>query len=289
MQNRLNIIAGVRFEQTDDVGTGPFTPNSGSTLAIVQSTWVERGFKVDESYDGYYPSVHVNFNITNDLVIRAAYASTLGRPDFGNILPLVRVNPDPTASDDGAGALPAETIRYNNTALQPYEADNWDLSLEYYFRNGGLLSFGVFRKDIDNFFETSATVATLEDVLALGLDDDYVGFDLLTTINSAESARITGMEVNFRQPLDFIPGIGKNLLFFANATKLDLDGSAAADFSGFIEESVNSGIMFTFKPVVLRLNMNYRGRQIQSPADGRPVRADQWVLRVLRRPRSRST
>jgi TonB-dependent receptor len=268
LQNRLSVITGVRFEKTSDEGDGPLTPNSGSTLAIVQSTWRERGYKVDDSYDGYYPSLHVNFNITDNLILRAAYASTIGRPDFGNILPLVRVNPDTTAADDGAGSLAAQTISYNNTALKPYTADNYDLALEYYFRNGGLFSVGVFRKDIDNFFESSATIATTEDVARLGLDPAFVGFDLLTDVNSTSSARITGGEVNFRQPLKFIPGVGQYLTFFANATKLDLDGSASADFSGFIEESFNSGITFSRKPLTLRLNMNYRGRQINSSQTG---------------------
>jgi TonB-dependent receptor len=268
LKNKLGIIGGVRFERTADKGTGPLTPNSGSTLAIVQSTWRERGYKVDDSYDGYYPSVHVTYNLTDDLVLRAAYAATLGRPDFGNILPLVRVNADPTAADDGGGSLPGRTIAYNNTQLKPYEADNWDLSLEYYFRNGGLLSFGAFRKDIDGFFENVSRTATAADVDALGLDPAFVGFDIQTKRNSASSARISGVEINFRQPLKFIPGIGQYLTFFANATKLDLDGSASADFSGFIEESLNSGITFTRKPLALRVNMNYRGRQINSQQTG---------------------
>jgi iron complex outermembrane receptor protein len=268
LQNRLSVITGVRFEKTSDKGTGPLTPNSGATLATVQSTWRERGFKVDESYDGYYPSLHVNYNLTDNLIARVAYARTLGRPDFGTILPLVRVNIDTTATDDGAGSLPPRTISYNNTELKPYEADNWDLSLEYYFRNGGLLSFGAFRKDIENFFENATSIATAADVEALGLDPGTAGFDLMTRRNSTSSARVSGMEINFRQPLTFIPSIGRYLLFFANATKLDLDGSASADFTGFIEESLNSGITFTRKPIVIRVNMNYRGRQINLQQTG---------------------
>ena len=49
---------------------------------------------------------------------------------------------------------------------------------------------------------------------------------------------------------------------------LDLDGSAEADFSGFIEESANVGLTYTHKPVTLRLNVNYRGRQINSQQTG---------------------
>lgn len=267
LQNRLNITTGVRFERTEDDGRGSFTPTVGRTLAEVQATWVERGLAVNESYDGFYPSLHVSYNITDNLIARAAYASTMGRPDFANVLPLVRVNPDATEGDDGDGVLPARSIEYNNTALKPWEADNFDLSLEYYFKNGGLISVGAFRKDIEGFFGSITRSATLEDLDRLGLDPSYVGFDITTTINADDSSRISGVEMNFRQPLDFIPGIGQHLDFFFNATKINLAGSQA-DFNGFIEETANTGITFRRKPLTLRLNANYRGRQIRAAQTG---------------------
>ncbi len=270
LQNKLNVIGGVRFEKTKDDGRGPATPTIGATLADVQANWRERGLNVDKSYNGYYPSLHLNYSITPDLIARAAYARTLGRPDFGNILPLVRANLTTTQANDGVDDLPARLIRYNNTELKPYTANNFDLSLEYYFSNGGVASVGAFRKDIKDFFEVASRPATLADFESFGLDPALYASDVMveTRRNSTRQARITGMEFNFRQPLTFLGGIGKDFMFFANATKLDLDGSAEADFSGFIEESANVGLTYTHKPVTLRLNVNYRGRQINSQQTG---------------------
>ncbi len=272
LNNRLSVVGGVRFEKTEDDGLGALSPNSGSTLAIVNSTWRERGFKVNESYDGYYPSIHVTFNITDNLIARAAYAKTLGRPDFGNILPLVRANLGTTEADDGAGTLPAGRITYNNTELKPYQADNFDISLEHYLSNGGVISVGAFKKDIDGFFEDVIRSATLQDFEAFGFDPALynASYSVATKRNSARSSRITGVEFNYRQPLTFIPGIGKYLELFANATKIDLDGSAEADFSGFIEQSANVGLSYKRNPLTLRANVNYRGRQIQSLQAGGP-------------------
>ncbi|PTX92725.1 TonB-dependent receptor [Opitutus sp. ER46] len=272
LNNRLTLVGGVRFEKTEDRGNGPLTPTPGLTLADVRANWRERGLHVDESYDGYYPSLHATYEITPDLLVRAAYAATLGRPDFGNILPLVRANLTSTQANDGVGDLDPGLIRYNNTELKPYEADNYDVSLEYYFRNGGLASVGLFRKDIDGFFETRQRAATLADFTALGLDPSLmepgVNYVVASTFNSASMARITGVELNFRLPLTFIPRFGEYLTFFANATKLDLDGSAQADFRGFIEESANAGITYSRNPLTLRINANFRGRQINSPQGG---------------------
>jgi TonB-dependent receptor len=268
LQNRLGITTGVRFERTSDKGHGPLTPTSGLSLADVQANWQERGLPVTDSYDGFYPSLHVNYNVTNNLVFRVAYASTIGRPDFGNILPLVRVNPDSTQENDGVGNLPATTIRYNNTGLKPWKADNFDTSLEYYFRNGGVFSAGAFYKEIDGFFEDFSSTATLADLERLHLDPSYEGFDLITRTNSSRKTRISGIELNFRQPLDFIPGFGHDFTFFANATKLHLSGSAIADFSQFIEQSLNTGLIYAHKGLTARVNANFRGRERNSSQTG---------------------
>jgi len=264
LRNRLNLIAGVRLEQTDDKGDGALTPTIGGTLADVQANWKERGLHVSKSYDGYYPSVHATYNLTENLLLRASYARTLGRPDFAQILPLVQVNNTDTDTDNGLGVLPARTIKFNNTALRPYQANNYDVSLEYYFRNGGVISIGGFYKDVKDFFGTFNRVATAQDIADLDLSPDYIGYQVTTTINTQGTATIQGGEFNLRQPLTMIPGWGRYFVFLFNATKLHLEGPNSADFSGFIKNSANAGISFEKKPIAVRLNVNYRGRQINS-------------------------
>ncbi len=268
MNGKLQIVTGVRYENAEIEGDGPLTPTPGATLADVQANWRERGFHVEREHDGFYPSFHANYNITDDLVLRFAYAQTIGRPDFGNVLPLVRVNPTETDSDDGAGTLEPRTIRYNNTGLVPYEGDNYDLSLEYYFRNGGVVSAGVFRKDLTNFiapFSGTADAALLQE---LNLSDEYLGFQVLTEVNVPGTSKINGVEFSYRQRLDFFGPWGEKFEFFANATRLDLDGESEQVFDNFIEEAANAGITYRGDPLTLRLNVNYRGRQILGPLGG---------------------
>jgi iron complex outermembrane recepter protein len=272
LDNRLGVIAGFRYERTEGDHFGPFTPTLGATLADVQANWRERGQNFAETYDDIYPSVHANYNISDDLVLRVAYAKTLGRPDFGNIVPNTRANVTSTATDDGAGSVPANRILFNNVALQPYEGDNYDLSLEYYFRNGGLASVGIFHKEIQNFFGTDSGPITAALLQQLNLPaewlTEYPSLTYQTTTNTDVTTRITGYEFNLRQPLTFIPGIGQNLEMFFNATKLDLRGAAEADFRGFIEEAANFGLTYRKRPITLRANVNYRGRQRNSPQTG---------------------
>jgi iron complex outermembrane receptor protein len=267
IDNRLAITTGIRYEKTEDEGKGPLTPTAGLTLADVAANWRERELEVSESYDGFYPSLHANFNMTDNLIFRAAWAKALGRPDFANILPLVRVNETDVSQNDGIGNINPRTIIYNNVGLQPWEGSGWDLAVEYYPRNGGLLSFGIFGKEIDGFFGTESGIATAEDVARLGIDPDYVGFATQTQINIAGKARISGWELNFRQPLTFIPKIGENLNFFFNMTQLDLKGQDA-DFNGFIEESASTGLSYGGEKLTLRANFNFRGRQVMAAQTG---------------------
>ncbi len=268
LNNRLQVTTGVRYEDTEDEGLGAYTPTRGATLADVQQNWRERGLSVSKSYDGLYPSLHVNYNITDNLIARFAYAYTLGRPDFSNILPLVRVNNSENDFDDGLGTIAPRTIIYNNTGLNPWEADNYDLSLEYYFANGGVASAGLFRKDLTDFFGSFVTTATAADLEELNLGTEYLGYTVRTTTNITSAARITGGEFNFRTPLTFMGRYGRYFTFFVNGTKLDLDGPASADFRGFIEEAANVGLTYDRKPLTIRVNVNYRGRQINAPQSG---------------------
>ena len=131
----------MRFEQTKDEGQGPLAVKTGST-----TTYTRRGATASEDYSDTYPSVNVTYNIRDNLLLRAAYNRAVGRPDLGNIVPNVSL-PDIT--------LTGQTIKVSNPTLKAEQADNFDLSLEYYFNKGGVVSIGGFAKDFTNFWGSS--------------------------------------------------------------------------------------------------------------------------------------
>jgi hypothetical protein len=96
---------------------------------------------------------------------------------------------------------------------------------------------------------------------ALGLDPRYAGWQLTTQFNLSGSSRVTGYEFNVRQSLRELGRWGKYFQGFVNGTKLKLEGSRQADFSGFIPESANWGVTFTRRPISLMAKWNYRGEQ----------------------------
>ncbi|MDO8543232.1 MAG: TonB-dependent receptor [Opitutaceae bacterium] len=289
-RNRLHVLTGVRYEKTHDKGIGPVNDPSAvwvrdpdGSFAHIGTARVrradagavgsmeelrlirqERANFGNRDYDGYYPSAHLTYNATENFLIRAAYAKTYGRPDFPNIVPNATITENDIEFSTDPNALPG-VISVRNTGLQPWTAQNYDISAEYYTDNGGLVTAGVFRKDITDFFGTLQTIAT-EDILDdFGLDTRYAGWRLNSTINSGD-ARVSGVEFNVRQSLTRFGKWGRHFSVFANATKLRLEGSRTADFNRFIPKSANWGFTYSKNPVTFMAKWHHRGEQKRGPS-----------------------
>ena len=292
-RNRLTVLGGVRYEKTHDKGVGPVNepaavwvrdpdgtfarnaanqrirkPEAGAVGSMEELRLIrrERANFGNRSYDGYYPSVHLTYNATEKFLVRAAYAMTYGRPDFSSIVPNATISENDIEFSTDPNAIPGD-ITVRNTGLKPWTAQNYDLSAEYYTESGGLITAGVFRKDITDFFGTLQTIATADVLDDFGLDPQYAGWRLNSTVNSGD-ARVSGVEFNVRQSLAPFGKYGRFFSVFANATKLKLEGSRTASFTRFVPTSANWGITFTKKPLTVMANWHHRGEQDRGLAAG---------------------
>ncbi len=290
LNNKLSFVTGVRYEKTKDEGEGvlndpdaPFQRNANGTfvdsdpltagvqrvrkaeagaagslqeLALVR---VERGSKPVRSYDDYYPSLNVTYNVTDNLLVRLGYAKTMGRPDYTFILPFTTIDDNENFDVDPTVSPGSLTIR--NTGLKPWSADNFDLSVEYYFKKSGYLSAGIFQKEISDFFQSQG--GTVDAALAqqLGIGPEFIGWGVSTLVNGPGTAKILGYELSANRRLDFLPGMLRYLSVNTNATKLELSGASASAFNGFIDTTANMSISWNKAPIRANVNFNYRGRQ----------------------------
>lgn len=284
-KNRLNLLTGVRFEKTIGKGQGELfeptavwmrdargefahtaagarirRPDAGAvgSLEELRLIRIERGLRAKRSYDGYYPSLHLNYNATANFLTRFGYARTYGRPNFGEIIPSATVNEFDTEDPNAIGG----TISVTNPGLKPWSADNYDLSLEYYTDQGGIFSLGVFRKDVRGFFNPRVKIATAADLEALNLDARYLGWQLSTKFNGG-AARLSGVEFNVKHSLQPLGAWGRPFSVFVNGSKLDIDADGQASFAANITESLNWGATYTRQRVTLMAKWNYRGLQRQ--------------------------
>ena len=271
-QNRLLAVAGVRYEHTGNEGAGLLNDlratlrqdaagnllrdANGRTIPVSTDPVVLAGLRyrtlagrAQGSYDGYYPSVNLRFNVTDDWLVRASYARSIGRPGLGSILPGTTIT-DPDV------ALP--TITVANPGLRPWTADSFEISLEAYSARGGMASLSAYRKEITNFFTSVRMDATEELLREYALPLDYLNYDLVTQTNLDRGVRVDGLEFSFRQALDFLPPWARGLAVNASVTLKKLQGPSAATLQDFGGSTANWGISLTRSRYALRLNWGHR-------------------------------
>jgi iron complex outermembrane recepter protein len=296
LEHRLRFVGGVRYELTENGGLGMLQdnnavyqrdangdfirdpnnpsrflrkPEAGAPGSAEDNAlrYIYRGLSHERDYDGFYPSSHFTYNIREDLLFRVGYAKTIGRPTTRDIVPTLFVAAN-EAWDGGGSSFPG-FVTASNTSLLPWEADNYDVSLEYYMPGNGVMSVSRFYKDISNFFGTVTSVVDQALIDEYGLTERELGYQFTTRINVGD-AIIKGWEFNLVQPLSVFGEWGRNISLLANYTKLDLSGSNRADFTDFIPKAGNIGVSFSIGKFSAFVKWNYRGKQLREPHDAYP-------------------
>jgi outer membrane receptor protein involved in Fe transport len=95
----------------------------------------------------YFPSLHVNYNVTEKLVWQIGYAKTQAKNRFDrSVIPQNEIIENTVS---GTNALGRVNVR--NKDLKPWTADNGETRLSYYTDTGGVFGVGVFRKQIQDY------------------------------------------------------------------------------------------------------------------------------------------
>ena len=210
---KFQLLAGARWEETKVTGTGVFTNPIQATAAQIPDP-VQRAInnagtnlKRASRYRNAFPSVHAVYRFQPNLQLRASYSTGIGRPGFSAIVPNTTVNEQ------------TDVVTTNNPGLRPQFADSYDVSLEYYTEPAGLVSLGVFRKDISDYIVSQIGVVPP----GFPLGDQYVGYELRTSVNGG-AAQVQGLEFNLVRQLNFIPRPLGLFTFKGNLTVLSAEG-----------------------------------------------------------------
>lgn len=194
---------GVRYVKTKMSSYG-YLPVNGVTRAVAEN-----------EYNDTLPSLNIVGELTPDLLLRFGAAKVMSRPGLGSVTPGGSLNT--------VGNL---TITSGDPTLEPTRAKTYDLSLEWYFEQGGLLSGAVFYKDIDSFVQTLAEQVVYNQTgLPLSLLDGtgLTGTEVFTVTHpvNTKGGPLQGFEVNYQQPFSFLPGAWSHFGVLLNYTYVD--------------------------------------------------------------------
>jgi TonB-dependent receptor len=263
---RATLIGGVRVERTE-------TDFDAYDVQFVDGDVVSDpppGVSGKKNYTNWMPGLMMNFAVREDLLLRAAWTNTIGRPSYEQNVPFRIFEID----EDDPGVFEGE-IEAGNSDLDPLESMNFDVSLEWYLQPAGILAVGVFYKDIDNPIFTRVT--TLEDA---DFEGRFYSELEITQPQNARSGNITGVEINYQQQFVRLPspfdGLGVQAAYTytdSEADTFDRDGKVP-----FFLQSDNVAAVSLFwakHGFEARLGYAYRSKYLDSV--GESAESDLYV------------
>jgi len=220
---KLTLIPGFRYEYSDNEYNGIYADLSGD--------WGESGALKDATsnvqYGVFMPHFHTKYKPFDWFDLRASYSTTLARPDYNYLVPSTLIN--------RSGDL---VITEGNPDLQASVSTNYDLYATAYSGNYGLLSFGVFYKDIkDAFYPFIVGLNNDSIAVAYGYPATGFGGAELTTYSSSPNSYVKGFEVDLQSNLNFLPKPFDALILNINYSRL----FSETTINSFYEESRLAG------------------------------------------------
>jgi TonB-dependent receptor len=203
---QINVVTGGRIETNETI----YHSNKGFDHALPH--WIYTGETVSHKRKNsfYLPAFFLNYKPKPWLSIRYAKTHTLTRPDYINIIPLMRVS---------TGSI--RNVDWRNKFLKPGKSENTDISLSAHQDKLGLVTMSYFEKNIQSLIYSSGSrVIFEEDTLDYGMTNDLVNDQLINyTLNNPNAVFLKGWEFDYQTRFWYLPGILKGLVFNANYTR----------------------------------------------------------------------
>jgi TonB-dependent receptor len=259
---RLSATVGLRVERTD-LRTNGFNLDTESGNGLTPTG------EYKHHYTDLLPSLLLKYRFHEDGNLRASITKTLSRPKYSALIANKTINTEDMEA----------TIGDPNT--KPAEAINIDLSADYYFKSIGLVSLGLFYKDIKNVnIEWSSNKYLGSD---LGLQGEYANEEFEVTQNiNAYDARIWGIEAALQRDFGFISPALNCVGFYGNYTythsstrnfneRLNVQEGEEVKVAGSPEHSANASLYFDKAGFNIRLSWNYASSFIDEMSTSRAL------------------
>ena len=167
----------------------------------------------NRDYNDVLPALNLVWSLTPDLLVRFAYSRDMSRPNLTDVAASTSVSVSGTQFG----------VKSGNPSIDPFLANAYDLAFEWYPARGTLVSVAPFRKDVLSFSSTE-TINTVFHGNPFGVPDSLAiqacgstpgcspdaTWAFSVPVNSP-GGEVNGVELNYQQPLRFLPSFLHNL------------------------------------------------------------------------------
>lgn len=250
--HRLSMIVGARLEHTKIDYKGNYVMDEEDLIGEVNNK---------NDYTNILPSLSFRYVNDTDLVLRAAFSTALARPDYYALAPYVSVMSDDTH------------VAAGNPNLKATYAYNFDVMAEQYFKSVGILSAGVFYKNLNDFIYTYSNKKYTQDMFASDFPNQANPIPnaeewSFVQQKNGDNVNLFGFEVAVQRQLDFIPGaFWKGLGVYVNYTYTHSEAKGIANEDGDMRTNIklpgtaphmfNSSLSWENNRFSARVSLNY--------------------------------
>ena len=250
----------IEYNGDADIGSMLLRTNFGVRYVNTQVTSEAivggNNISVERDYNNFLPSMNLTLEVTDELLTRLAYGRSMTRPSLGSL----------NIAAPSFGYTTFTVGNLGNPGLNPYESNDVDLALEWYFDEGSVLAVTLFNKEIVTSLRSEQVEKLIDEEFwdSIYADPDYQATaplgDPATTlythnipVNNNEGFTVKGFELMYQQPFSFFDNWLSDFGIVANYTHV-----SAEDSTGLSPNSYNMTLYYEKENYGARISMNKR-------------------------------
>jgi TonB-dependent receptor len=199
---------------------------------------------VRNHYKNLLPSANIRYNLTENMLLRAAASQTVTRPTLTDL----------GVDNSYTGRITAAVSSGGNPALRPFKSTNYDLSYEWYLSDVSYVSVTGFHKKFSDFLEAQTLPVPI---------GQYTFQD--TRTRNGATGSVTGLELGAQLSADrltsgFLGGFGVsgNYTYVSSTANRAASTNNSCGYNGLSPHSANGSVFYEKYGIQARASYNWR-------------------------------